>query len=79
VGSIYSAALSATGGNGTYQWSATGLPTGLTLDQASGTISGNPTTEGTYPITVTVTDTESPTPQSMTTTATLTVNPPIIQ
>jgi serine/threonine protein kinase len=77
-GAIYSATLSAAGGDGSYQWSATGLPAGLSISP-SGTISGTPSTAGTYPVTVTVTDGETPTPQSTTATLTLTVNPPIIQ
>jgi prepilin-type N-terminal cleavage/methylation domain-containing protein len=47
-----------TGTNGTtpYSWSASGLPAGLTIGAASGTISGTPTAAGTYNITVTLTD-----------------------
>lgn len=36
-------------------WSATGLPSGLSLDAGTGTISGTPTTEGEYDVPVTVT------------------------
>lgn len=49
----YSATLAATGGTGTYAWSATGLPKGLTIS-TSGTISGKPTTTCTCAVTVTV-------------------------
>ncbi len=35
--------LAATGGRAPYTWSATGLPAGLTLDAATGAISGTPT------------------------------------
>ena len=43
-------------------WSVTGgsLPAGLTLNAASGVISGSPTTPGTYTFIVTVTDTTGP-------------------
>jgi eukaryotic-like serine/threonine-protein kinase len=51
--------LAATGGNGDYSWSATGLPGGVTVS-SSGELSGDPTRPGTYAVTVTVTDTESP-------------------
>lgn len=38
------------------QWSAAGLPSGLTIKKATGVISGTPTTAGTYSVTVAVTD-----------------------
>ncbi len=56
VGLAYSASLSASGGTPPYAWTSTGLPEGFALDPASGTISGDPTTAGTYDVTVTVTD-----------------------
>jgi hypothetical protein len=70
----YSAAISASGGNGTFRWSVTGLPPGLTAlpSGATVTISGDPTAAGTSQVTVTVTDTENPA-QTATATLTLTV------
>jgi len=53
-GSAYNASLSAVGGTGPYTWSASGLPSGLSLN--AGTISGTPSVAGTYQISVTVTD-----------------------
>ena len=48
--------LTGSGGcGGPYTFSATGLPTGLTMS-SSGTISGTPTANGTFPYTVTITD-----------------------
>lgn len=47
-----------TGGSGTYTFAAVGLPTGLTLDETTGAITGTPTTLGDYPVTITVTDSE---------------------
>ena len=41
----------------TLTYSATGLPTGLSIGSASGLISGTPTTAGTYSVTVTAKDT----------------------
>ncbi len=40
----------------TLTYTATGLPTGLSINAASGLISGTPTTAGTFSVTVTVTD-----------------------
>jgi hypothetical protein len=37
-------------------WSATGLPTGLTINATTGTVTGKPTTAGTFGVTVTATD-----------------------
>ncbi|MEV1092816.1 putative Ig domain-containing protein [Streptomyces microflavus] len=47
---------SAEGGTAPYTWNATGLPAGLTIASATGTISGTPTTAGTSKVTVTATD-----------------------
>lgn len=60
VGASYSASVSAAGGTPPYTFtvSSGSLPGGLTLS-ATGTISGTPTTAGTYTFTVTVTDANS--------------------
>jgi hypothetical protein len=42
VGSPYSAPLAGTGGTTPYIWSATGLPSGLSMSSTTGTISGTP-------------------------------------
>jgi putative Ig domain-containing protein len=48
--------FTATGGTAPYTWSATALPTGLTLDATTGVLSGTPTAPGTFAINVTVKD-----------------------
>lgn len=58
----YSAACTAVGGQGAYEWSlapGSALPSGVLFD-ASGVFSGTPTTVGTYPLTVEVSDLGSP-------------------
>ena len=62
VGAAYSATLAATGGTGPYNWSmASGsLPSGLTLNLATGVISGTPTAAATSNFTVQVTDSATP-------------------
>ena len=62
VGAAYSATLAATGGTGPYSWSMVSgsLPSGLTLNLATGVISGTPTAAATSNFTVQVTDSASP-------------------
>ena len=52
---IASFTLSAGGGTAPYTWSATGLPAGVTIGSTTGTVSGTPTTAGTYNVTATAT------------------------
>ncbi|MEV0680772.1 S8 family serine peptidase [Actinosynnema sp. NPDC050436] len=56
VGQAFSLDNSATGGTSPYTWSATGLPAGLSVDSATGRISGTPSAAGTANVTVTATD-----------------------
>ncbi|HWB84179.1 MAG TPA: putative Ig domain-containing protein [Bryobacteraceae bacterium] len=58
AGAAYQQTLAASGGSPPYNWSvSTGsLPPGLILDDASGTISGTPTSTGTVQFTVALTD-----------------------
>jgi hypothetical protein len=48
------------GGNPFYTWSATGLPSGLTLAASSGLVTGTPTASGTFTVTLRLTDGSSP-------------------
>ena len=57
VGTAYTTTFVASGGTIPYTWSSTGtLPVGLTLDPATGILSGTPTSVGTSAFTVTATD-----------------------
>ena len=55
VGVHYSGQFKASGGTGTYTWTATGLPPGLTLS-SNGVLSGTPTANGIFNFNITVTD-----------------------
>jgi serine protease len=57
VGQSYNRTLAATGGTPPYDWSWSGdTPPGLSLNATTGTISGTPTTSGTYSFTAQATD-----------------------
>ena len=72
----YSANLAATGGSGSYTWSATGLPSYLSLSGATGAITGTPTSTAGSPfsVKVTATDTASYTGNTASKSFSLTVN-----
>jgi hypothetical protein len=61
IGVSYTATLAVTGGQSPYTFAITtgSLPAGLTLNSATGTISGTPNAAGTFTFTVTVTDSAS--------------------
>ncbi|HEX3746262.1 MAG TPA: putative Ig domain-containing protein [Bryobacteraceae bacterium] len=58
VGLPYSETLLASGGSGTYSWTASGLPSWLSLSSA-GVFSGTPTQAGPFTFRITVTDSQS--------------------
>jgi hypothetical protein len=79
-GKPYSATLAATGGVTPYTWSVSSgsLPPGLSLDSATGVISGTPDVAGTYSFKVTVTDSESPAMTATSGTLSISVSGPVI-
>lgn len=72
VGVAYSGSVSATGGVGALTWSATGLPTGVSITPA-GAISGTPSATGTFAVVLTVKDTLG---QTATVSRSVTINQP---
>jgi pimeloyl-ACP methyl ester carboxylesterase len=60
VGYAAQQAITATGGQTPYSWSASGLPTGMGINSSSGAVFGTPTVAGTFNFTVTVHDSGSP-------------------
>ncbi len=79
AGSVYDQAVTASASGGTlplsYTLGAGTLPDGLTLNTATGAISGTPTTAANYAFTITATDSSSP-PNSASASYTLVVNAP---
>ena len=78
TGQPYTQTLAATGGTAPYTWSVTpgGLPDGLTLNPATGVISGIPVSTGTAQLTVSVAD-SGPPPQTASLTTKLVVIEPL--
>lgn len=79
VGVAYSASIAATGGTTPYTYSATGLPSGLSINSSTGAITGAPAASGagTSTAAITVADSTHPTAQTATADLSITVNPAI--
>ncbi len=76
VGTAYTAqALAATGGQTPYTWSASNLPNSMSINSATGVISGTPAAAGTFNFTVTLQDSSNP-QQTTSQSLAITVNPP---
>ena len=78
AGGAYTASISATGGTTPYTFSATGLPSGLSIDASSGSISGTPAQNavGTSVVSFSVSDSSKP-PQTATAKLNITINPAV--
>lgn len=79
VGTSYNASPSVTGGITPYTWSVSqgSLPPGLSLNTASGAITGTPTASGSYSFGLQVTDSSSP-QQTAKMVGGIVVNPPLV-
>ena len=78
VGDAYDMTLQRSGGVGPFTWSVTPpLPDGLSLDAATGRITGTPAagTAGDHSLTFTVQDSSTPTPQTASSPLLLTIDP----
>lgn len=82
IGTSYTHTLIASGGTPPYSWSATGLPSGLSLGAGSGVLGGTPSSVGSFTVNVTVTDSRGTTAQkqlSLTVTGSVSTSTPSIQ
>jgi hypothetical protein len=79
AGGAYTASISAKGGTTPYTFSATGLPSGLSITSSNGSISGTPAlnTAGTSVVSFAVSDSSQP-PQTATAKFNLTINPAVV-
>ena len=76
VNLVYTATLTASGGTLPYTWAITSgsLPAGLTLNTASGAITGTPTTTGSFNFTIRVSDATLPAQQTATQSLTIIIS-----
>ncbi len=77
VGAAYTSLVAASGGATPYTYSAASLPSGLSINGATGAITGTPAQSavGTASVTIKVTDSTAPSPQSATTNLSIKISP----
>src|SRR5271156_616327 len=77
VGSAYSSLVAASGGTTPYAYSAASLPSGLSINSATGAITGTPgqSSAGTASVTIKVTDSTTPSPQSAASNLSIKISP----
>jgi hypothetical protein len=77
VGAAYSSLVAASGGATPYTYSAASLPSGLSINSATGAIAGTPAQNsiGTASVTIKVTDSTQPSPQSAASTLSVKISP----
>jgi hypothetical protein len=78
VGNTYSQSVTASGGTAPYTYTATGLPGGLSLNAATGLISGIPTVAGAVSFTIKATDSSASGPFSNRETYNVTIGAPTL-
>jgi hypothetical protein len=71
----YSVQLNVTGGTAPFSWSASGLPSGVSIDAATGQLLGTPTVAGQFTADITVTDSSVP-PSAATVALSVNIEPP---
>lgn len=74
AGAVYSGAVLATGGTTPYTYSASGLPSGLSINSSTGAISGTTSSVGTATVAVTVMDSTQPSMKTASTNLGLTIS-----
>jgi len=77
VGAAYSSPVAASGGTTPYTYSASGLPSGLSISSSTGAITGTPgqNSAGTASATIKVTDSSQPSSQSVTAKLSIKISP----
>jgi hypothetical protein len=75
VGTAYNSPVTTSGGTTPYTYSASGLPSGLTINGSTGTITGTPSSIGTATAAIKVNDSTTPSSQSASSNLSITISP----